>query len=51
MVSMFLFMMIPMLTPLNASVLHVILCAAGGALFGVGLGVVSSRILTKTTLV
>jgi len=51
MVGMFLFMMIPILTPLNASVLHVILCAAGGTLFGIGLGFVSSRILTKTTLV
>ena len=51
MVGMFLFMMIPMLTPLNATVMNVILCLAGGALFGVGLGAVSDQILKKTSLV
>ena len=51
MVGMFLFMMIPMLTPLNATVMNVLLCLAGGILFGVGLGAISNQILKKTSLV
>lgn len=51
MTGMFLFMMIPMLTPLNASIMNVILCLAGGAAFGAGLGAVSSVVLKKTSLV
>lgn len=51
MVGMFLFMMISMLTPLNATIMHVILCMAGGALFSVGFGAVSNLILKKTSLV
>lgn len=51
MTGMFLFMMIPMLTPLNATVMHLILCAAGGGMFGFGLGAVSRVILSKTSLV
>lgn len=51
MVGMFLFMMIPMLTPLNATVINVILCVAGGAAASVALGVVSTVILKKTALV
>ena len=51
MVGMFLFMMIPMLTPLNAGIMNVILCLAGGAMFGIGLGFVSNQILKKTSLV
>ncbi|MBQ9079565.1 MAG: ABC transporter permease [Clostridia bacterium] len=51
MVGMFLFMMIPMLTPLNAGLMNVLLCLAGGALFGVGLGAISNTILRKTSLV
>ena len=50
-VGMFLFMMIPMLTPLNATAIHVLLCVAGGVGFGVGLGAVSNLILKKTALV
>lgn len=50
-VGMFLFMMIPMLTPLNATVINVIMCLAGGALFGIGLGAISKTILQKTSLV
>ena len=46
-----LFMMIPMMTPLNAGILNVILCLAGGAIFGAGLGAVSNFILKKTSLV
>ena len=51
MVGMFLFMMIPMLTPLNADLINVILCIAGGVLFGLGLGAISNLILKKTSLV
>lgn len=51
MVGMFLFMMIPMLTPLNATVMNIILCLAGGLLLGVGLGAVSNKVLQKTALV
>ena len=51
MVGMFLFMMIPMLTPLNSGAMNVILCIAGGAMFSVGLGAVSNLILNKTSLV
>ena len=48
---MFMFMMIPLMTPLNANLMHVILCLAGGVTFGVGLGAVSNVILKKTNLV
>lgn len=51
MVGMFLFMMIPMLTPLNAGLGHVFICLAGGAIFGVGLGSISNLVLKKTSLV
>lgn len=50
-VGMLMFMMIPMMTPLDASFLHVIMTLAGGALFGVGFGAVSNLILNKTSLV
>ena len=50
-VGAFMFMMIPMMTPLNANFLHVIMTLAGGALFAVGLGAVSNLILKKTSLV
>ena len=50
-VGMFLFMMIPMITPLNANILHPIMCVAGGAMFTIGLGAVSNLILRKTALV
>ena len=49
--GMLLFTMIPMVTPLNAGILNVILCVAGGALFAVGLGAISNVILNKTSLV
>lgn len=51
MTGMFLFMMIPMLPPLNATAMHLILCAAGGGMFSFGLGAVSRVILSKTSLV
>ena len=51
MTGMLLFMMSPMLTPLNAYLMHVILCGAGAAGFAIGLGVVNTNILKKTSLV
>lgn len=50
-IGMLLFTMIPSFTPLNANIMNVILCLAGGALFSVGLGAVSNLILKKTSLV
>lgn len=51
MVGMFLFMMIPMMSPLDTTAMQVIACLAGGVLFGLGLGAVSNLILKKTSLV
>ena len=48
--SMLLFMMIPMLTPLDSTVVNVIGCLLGGALFSAGLGAVSSRVLAGRDL-
>ena len=47
MVGMFMFMMIPMLTPLNATIIHVLLCLAGGVLLSLGMGSISQLILKK----
>lgn len=49
--GMLLFMMIPMMTPLDAGIMNVVLCLAGGAVFSAGLGAVSNLILRKTSLV
>ncbi len=51
MAGMLMFMMIPMMTPLDASPLHVLLCLAGSVLFGVGLGAVDTVILRKAAVV
>lgn len=50
-VGMLLFMMIPMLTPLDATFMHVVLCLIGGVLFAIGLGAISNQVLKKTSLV
>ena len=50
-VGLLLFMMVPSLTPLNSTIMNVVLCLAGGALFSVGLGAVSNIVLKKTSLV
>lgn len=50
-VGMLFFMMIPMLTPLDSTIMNVILCLAGDTLFSFGFGMVSSRVLNKTSLV
>ena len=51
MVGMLFFMMIPMLTPLDSTVMNVFLCLAGGTVFSVVLGLVSKTVLNKTSLV
>ena len=50
MVGMFLFTMIPMITPLTSTMMNVVLCLAGGMLFGTGLGAISSAVLNKRDL-
>lgn len=50
-VGAFMFMVIPMTTPLNANFIHVIMTLAGGAIFAAGLGAISNVILNKTSLV
>lgn len=50
-VGMLFFMMIPTLTPLDSSLMNVILCLAGAVVFSVGLGAVSSKVLSRTSLV
>ena len=49
--GMLLFMMIPMMSPLDAGTIEVGLCLAGGALFSLGLGAVSCGILKRVSLV
>jgi len=46
-VGMLLFAMIPMMTPLNATIMNVMLCLAGAILFCVLLGAISGIILKK----
>lgn len=50
-VCMLLFNMVPMITPLDSSVLHVGLCFAGGFLFAFGIGFFSDLVLRKTNLI
>ena len=49
--GMLLFMMVSMITPLGSTIINVVLCAAGGALFAFGLGAISKVVLKKTSLV
>ena len=49
--GMLLFMMVSMITPLGSTAINVVLCAAGGALFALGLGAISKVVLKKTSLV
>lgn len=51
MIGMLLFMMIPMLTPLDSGIINVIICLIGGILFSIGIGTISSKVLKKTDLV
>ncbi|MBQ8080430.1 MAG: hypothetical protein IJ240_00875 [Clostridia bacterium] len=49
--GMLLFMMIPMMTPLNAGIMNVMMCLVGGALFAAGLGAGSNALLTRQDLI
>ncbi len=49
--GMLLFMMVSMITPLSSTALNVLLCLAGGAMFSLGLGALSTTVLKKTSLV
>ena len=49
--GMLLFMMVSMITPLNSTIINVLLCAVGGLLFAIGLGAISKVVLQKTSLV
>lgn len=49
--GMLLFMMIPMITPLDATPINAILTLVGGLIFSIGLGFISKAILEKTALV
>ena len=49
--GMLLFMMVSMITPLGSTIMNVVLCAAGGAMFAFGLGAASNAVLKKTSLV
>lgn len=50
-VGMFLFMIISIASPLDAGIIHIILCFAGSVGFTVGMGAISNTILKKTSLV
>ena len=49
--GMLLFMMIPMMTPLDSGIMNVGMCLAGGAIFAAAVGAVSNTVLKKTSLV
>ena len=49
--AMLLYMMVPMITPLDSGIVNVIGCFVAGGIVCVGLGVVSNAILKKTSLV
>ncbi len=49
--GMLLFMMVPMLTPLDSGIGNAGMCLAGGVIFAIGIGVASNIVLKKTSLV
>ena len=50
-VGMFLFMVISIASPLDAGIIHIILCLVGSVGFAVGMGAISNAVLKKTSLV
>lgn len=50
-IGMLFFMMVPIITPLDATIVHLILCLVGGAIFSFGIGVTSNIVLKKTDIV
>lgn len=51
MVSMLLFTIVPMISPLNSTLINVLLSFVGAVLFSIGIGAISNIILKKTSLV
>lgn len=49
--GMLLFTMVSMITPLSSTLINVVLCLAGGAMFALGLGAIGNVVLKKTRLV
>ena len=49
-IGMLMFMMIPIITPLNSTIINVMLCLVGSIIFSVGIGFGSKAILNKTSL-
>ena len=49
-VGMFMFMVISLVTPLDATPMHVLLCAAGAAIFGAGLAGAATQVLERTDI-
>ena len=49
--GMLLFMMIPMMTPLDTGIMNVMMCLVGGAVFAAGMGMLSNMALSKRDLV
>lgn len=50
-VSMLLFNIVPMVSPLDSTIMNVVLSLAGGVLFSIGIGAISNLVLKKTSLV
>lgn len=50
-IGMLLFMMIPIISPLDATMMNVVLSFVGGTLFAIGLGAISNLILKKGRLI
>lgn len=50
-IGMLFFTMIPMITPLNSTIINVVLCLVGSGLFSAGVGVGSYFVLKKTSLI
>ena len=48
--GMLLFTMVVIVTPLNAGIIHVLLCLIGGLGFSIGLGAISNLILSKNNI-
>ena len=49
-IGMLMFMMIPIVSPLNATIINVVLSLVGGSMFAFGMGAISNVILKKTSL-
>lgn len=50
MVGMLFFMMIPALTPLDSTIINVMMCLIGGFIFNVGIGAISNLLLKKKNI-